>query len=106
MVMTSPRDETESPSVERVVLRIVDEHLERCGGECLLSVKTVMKTIERRWGIEESKALVVEIDEILETLKISRFFDNISDSTRKYKNGKKVKVSGRRSRLYALRRAA
>ena len=106
MVMTSPRDETECLPLESIVLGIVEEHLNRNGGACLLSVKTVVSTMNKRLGIETTKALVVEVDEILNALKISKFFDNISDSTRKYKNGEKVKAQGKRARLYALRRAS
>ena len=106
MVMTSSEDSLAFHDVQKIVLGIVDEHLERNGGACLLSVKTVIKTMRRRMGIEESKALVVEIDEILNDLRETRFFDNISDSARKYVNGKRVKFHGKRSRLYALRRAS
>jgi hypothetical protein len=106
MVMTSPTDETESLTLESIVLGIVEEHLNRNGGACLLSVKTVLSTICKRRDIEESKALVVDIDKILDGLPESQFFDNISDSTRKYVNGKCVKVPGKKARLYELRRAA
>ena len=106
MVMKSSEDGTTSFDLKGIVLGIVDEHLERNEGACLLSVKTVMKTMRRRLGIKESRTLTVEIDEILDGLPRSRFWGHTSSRTWKYENGKQIKIPGIKSRLYSLRRAS
>ena len=104
MLTMSPRDEPEFVTLEVIVLGIVEEHLKRNGGACLLSVKTVAKTMHRRFGTEKSKALNTEIDTILEPL--YRFWGYTSTNNRRIVDGVQIKAPGISTRLYELRRAS
>lgn len=104
MVMTSPRGKPELATLEVIVLGIVEEHLNRNGGACLLSVKTVAKTMHRRYGTEKTKILYTEIDTVLKPL--YRFYDYTSTNNRRIVDGVQIKAPGISTRLYELRRAS